>query len=169
MQTYVLMTLTGKEEQVADILNKTVSAGHFYVPYKKMLKKRMDVGWTGVKMSLFPGYVFFETDDIGEVRSHLFDSKISTSYGLVGRDDETGELFPVKEEEMMLIRLLMGEEVSSAVKEGAAVRVVSGSLVGLEALIKKVDLHRKKAWIEVMFLGEPRLIEIGLDLVKAAT
>jgi transcriptional antiterminator NusG len=49
--------------------------------------------------------------------------------------------------------------------EGDQVRVVSGSLVGMESQIKKINKHNRTAIIEVQFLGEIRKIVLMLEVL----
>ena len=49
--------------------------------------------------------------------------------------------------------------------EGDRVRIISGSLVGMEAVIRKVDRHKRVAYIEMRIFGEIKLVEVGLEIV----
>ena len=49
--------------------------------------------------------------------------------------------------------------------EGDRVIIISGSLVGMEAVIRKVDRHKRVAYIEMRIFGEIKLVEVGLEIV----
>lgn len=164
MATYVLMTKTGEEERLAELLHKTIDA-EFFVPKRKKLTKRMDSGWTEKQQILFPSYVFVRTDDIEQLCSKLYTPQVSLKYFLVGKN-ESGRIVAVTEEEMDYIRQLTGDEISKGIKEGSRISIISGPLMGMETLIKKVDPHKKKALIEIPFLGETKTVEVALDIIK---
>ena len=164
MATYVLMTKTGEEEHLAEVLNKTIGA-EFFVPKRKKLIKRMDTGWTEQQQVLFPAYVFVRTNDIEQLCAELYKPQVSLGYFLVGKE-ENGRINAVPEEEMDYIRQLTGDEISKGIKEGSKIRIISGPLKGMETHIKKADPHKKKAWIEIPFLGEAKTVEVTLDIIK---
>ncbi len=164
MKTYVIMTRTGEEEYLAETLRKSIGAD-FFVPKQKKLVKRMDSGWTEQWQVIFPAYVFVNTDDIEQLCAKLYSPQISLGYFVVGKDEE-GRISTISEEEMDYIRQLTGDEISKGIKEGARIHIISGPLKGMETQIKKVDPHKKKAWIELPFLGEARMVDVPLDIVK---
>lgn len=51
------------------------------------------------------------------------------------------------------------------VEEGKVMKVISGPLKGNEGLIKKVDLHRREATIELTLMGRKMDILLGIELI----
>jgi ribosomal protein L24 len=72
------------------------------------------------------------------------------------------------EEQFLKTLTDQGETVSMSVgiKEGDKIIVSQGFLKGRESYIRRIDRHKRRAWIEVDLLGETRLAEVGLDVVK---
>ncbi len=164
MKTYVLMTKTGEEEHLAEALKKYIDAD-FFVPKRKKLVKRVESSWTEQWQTLFPSYVFVSTNNIERLCTKLYSPQLSIGYFLVGKD-ENGQVMAVTDDELAYIHQLSDNEVSKAIKEGTQIQIISGSLKGMETQIKKVDPHKKRAWIDIPFLGETRRVEVALDIVK---
>ncbi len=38
--------------------------------------------------------------------------------------------------------------------------------MGLEGAIRKIDRHKRKAWLEMEMFGRRQQIEIGLEIIK---
>jgi hypothetical protein len=47
------------------------------------------------------------------------------------------------------------------------VHVKDGPLKGLEGLIANVNMHTRRAKIKLNFMGEPRTIEVGIEMLGA--
>lgn len=116
------------------------------------------------KQVLFPGYVFVVTEDL----ITLFDSlkKINGLTKLLKTGDE---FVPLTEEEKAFLLQFGGEEhvveISKGILEGSTVKVISGPLVGKEGLIKKINYHKRKAYLELDMFRHRQLIEVGLEVI----
>ncbi len=51
------------------------------------------------------------------------------------------------------------------IEEGKTVTIVSGPLKGNEGLVKKVDLHRREAKVEIELMGRKMDILLGIELI----
>ena len=164
---YVIQTVTGREKTVKTLIENMVPAGLYEdikIVYTER-KKRYYGNWHLEKRPMFPGYLFIISDDVEELFLYL--KKIPEMTKILG----TGkELVPISESEEALIKRLSGDTgevtMSYGIQEGDRVKVLEGSLAGLEYLITKVDRHKRKAYMEVELLGQKRTIEVGLEIVK---
>lgn len=166
-RTYVLQTLAGQERKLKEAVECAVSGvGECYIPEREVAEKR-DGRWVRAVKRLLPGYVFVRTDDPDALAAGL--------RGLPGFSrllGVSGERFlPLTPgEEAWLGALANPEthvvELSQGVIEGDCVRVSAGPLMGYESAIKRIDRHKRAAWIEVSLMGRTKLVKVGLEIVR---
>ena len=56
-------------------------------------------------------------------------------------------------------------EMSQGVIEHSQVKVTSGPLQGKEGYIRKIDRHKRKAWLDIEMFGRTQNIQVGLEIV----
>ena len=49
--------------------------------------------------------------------------------------------------------------------ENDRVRILSGPLMTLSGLVRRIDLHRRFAEVELIFMGTPQLLRLGLEIL----
>lgn len=49
---------------------------------------------------------------------------------------------------------------------GDRIQILDGSLKGLESIVRKVNRHKRQAWIEIEFMGDIRLVSVALEIVE---
>ncbi|MCM1467216.1 MAG: antiterminator LoaP [Alistipes sp.] len=163
---YVIWTITGREEQLKQEITRRLPKELYSkcripcrVESRKKDGKRIDV-----KRVLFPGYLFIETDDIEavymELRNLFRFSKLL----------KTGECYtPVSPDEERLIRRLTGDtevvELSYGIMEGSRVVIHTGPLKGMEGYIKKIDRHKRKAYLQIEMFNRTVETCVGLEIV----
>ncbi len=114
---------------------------------------------------LFPGYVFLVSDD----PEALF-LKLKCVQGMTKMLGYGQEIVPLYPEEEEFLKKLGGEkqvvEYSMGIMENDQILVTSGPLQGMEGCIKRVDRHKRMAWLEIEMMG--RLVEakVGLEIVE---
>ena len=131
---------------------------------RAVLFRTMRNKWTTLRKVLFPGYVFVITDEAEELYKKL--KKITGLTKLLG----TGrEIVPISEDEQTFLRKFCGKEqvavMSEGIIEGSQVRVTSGPLLGMEGYIRRIDRHKRKAWLEMELFGRKQMIQAGLEVV----
>ena len=164
---YVIWTVTGKEEQAKVEIEKIVPKEYYdrcFIPQKKECRKYHG-SWTVIEKALFPGYLFLETE---QVEGIFFGLKKLHQFAKVLK---TGEAFvPVTDEEEKLIRHLLGDgesvDLSVGIIENQQVRVTVGPLQGLEGMIRKIDRHKRKAYLQVEMFERMLDIAVGLEIVE---
>ena len=166
---YVMQVFTGKEENTKLQCEKLkelypLAFEKIIIPYAK---NRMKYGnnWELVKKILFPGYIFIVTDNLNECLKLI--KKVEGMTKILG-DGEV--MIPLSKDEEYLLLRLGGEEqvveISEGMIEGTKVIITDGPLKGLETMIRKIDRHKRKAFIEVEMLGGHRMVSVGLEIIK---
>ena len=83
------------------------------------------------------------------------------------------EVVPLAEDEVDLLMEFGKEEQIVAMSEGIIeddrVVVTSGPLKGHEAMIRKVDRHKRRAYLEVEMFGRKVETQVGLEIVAKVT
>ncbi len=166
---YVVQVYTGREENIKLQCERLLSLfpdafERVFIPYSNR-RMKIDGEWGDVEKVLFPGYIFIVTANLNEAVKLL--KKVEGMTKVLG-DGEN--MIPIsKEEEKMLLRLGGEEqivEMSEGIIENSVIKVTEGPLKGMEPLIKKIDRHKRKAWIEVEMFGSSRVIEVGLEIFR---
>ena len=164
---YVIQTRTGQENKIRKSILDTISPDvckDCRIIYYET-KRKYQGSWHTEKRTMFPGYLFVESEQVEELFMEL--RKIPELTKLLGYGTD---IVAISKEEEEFLKCLTGGtdtvEMSYGVQEGDRVMVRSGSLSGLESIIRKIDRHKRKAYIEVDLLGVPRQVEIGLEIVK---
>lgn len=163
---YVVQVRTGTEENIRIQCQKRIPETilqRCFIPYYEE-KKRMRGEWVTLKKVLFPGYVFMVTDELEELYLQL--KCVEGLTRLIGTGDE---IVPLNPDEEAFLRRMGGEEqvvrMSEGVIEGAQVYITTGPLQGMEGYIRKIDRHKRKAYLEVSMFGRMQSIQVGLEVV----
>lgn len=163
---YVIQVMTGKEEYIRSqcemLIEKAVLTESF-IPYYEE-KKKYKGEWHTDKKVLFPGYVFLVSEDLTKLYISL--RKVMGLTKLLGTGEE---ILPLTEAEVARLERLGKKEhvveMSVGVIENERVRILEGPLQGMEGCIRKIDRHKRKAWVEVEMFGGMRLMEVGCEIV----
>lgn len=162
---HALFVATGQEEKVKKSLEMILSNEiQFIVPMREM-RERKEGKWHQVKRKLFPGYVLLK----GRITAKIY-YRIKETTGLIKllRDEE--EPLKIQEKELEILNILINNNdgnigVSTAFKENEKVKIIEGPLVGLEGLIESVNKRKGRAKVKLEFLGEKRIVELGVKFV----
>ena len=171
---FVIHTTSGKEDELIKNIKKNYDSSIFNDVFsvKRELRKKFNGKWNDITERLFPGYIFVETDSPKEM--HLLLNSIEGYSKVVGfKDNEIIHYLPLSELEEEFIKGLAGKEDNHVISiseievlEGKNIRVISGPLLGLEGIVKKVNLHKRVAEVETIFLNQPVMIEFGIEIIK---
>ena len=166
MEWYAIFVTTGKEEYVADWLQimSPESIGTTLIPKRKLIERRQGKSKQVLK-KMFPGYVLVNIDM--DFRVYYILKKIPNLVRILNSGDYYSRIDP---EEMVGIHRLLGDgdviDYSKVYFMNSKVVVKSGPLEGMEGLIKKVDQRKLRAKIEVRFMGEPKEIDVGIEILN---
>lgn len=163
---YVVQTRTGTEQSIQLQCQKYISdevLERCFIPYYEE-KKRIRGEWTTQTKVLFPGYVFMITENIEILYEAL--KRVNGLTKLIG----TGEdIVPLNDEEIEFMESFGGAnqvvEMSEGIIEHSQVKILSGPLQGKEGYIRKIDRHKRKAWLEMEMFGRIQKIQVGLEIV----
>ena len=168
MTLYVIQVVGGTESRVCDLINKLLNdiVDDCFVPRREVMR-REEGQWKRVRETLFPGYLFAKTNDIQHVSERL--ASIPAFTRLLGKSDE--RVIPLSQDEAAWLTALMQPldkvvEMSTGVIEGDRVIVTDGPLVGREALISKIDRHKRLAYLDMRMFGRTKTIKVGLEIVR---
>ncbi len=144
-----------------NIIDKSVKA---VAPMRTMQEKR-NGKWIGKEKVLLPGYVFLysENDFDTNLIRNLTDlyKVLSYDYGirsLVGKDYEYA---------MWIWKYHGSIDTSKVLTVGSSVKVVEGPLLDSNGVIKKLDKHKRKVWVEFDFDGISRMIVLSAVCVDS--
>lgn len=164
---YVMQVRTGTEKNICIQCRKDIAEDVLekcFLPYYEE-KRKIRGEWKILKKLLFPGYVFAVTGDKDRLYMQL--KKVIGLTKLIG----TGrEIIPLTEEDVRFLRKFAGEEqivsMSEGIIEGSKAIVNSGPLMGMEGYIRKIDRHKRKAYLEIPFFGRMQRVQVGLEIVE---
>ncbi len=164
---YVIQTGSGQEEKIKLECERLISGEilqRCVLPmYEEKIKYKGE--WHLRKKKLFPGYLFMISDELEMLNDGL--KKINGITKLL----KAGEtVVPLKEDEVILIKKLIGDKdvmkMSEGLIENDKVIILSGPLKGMESSIKKLDRHKRKAWISIEMFNREQLVEVGAEILR---
>lgn len=163
---YVIQVITGDEKNTVDMCRVIVqdSAEHeFFIPEVDR-KKRLKGKWYNIRKPMFPGYVFISTESIDELYEKL--KNVPKLTKVLGTDHT---VTPISQSEEKLIRRLTNKqhvaEVSVGYIEGDRLIISEGPMVGMEAMVKKIDRHKRIAVLSVTMFGNSTDVTMGLEVL----
>lgn len=56
--------------------------------------------------------------------------------------------------------------MSTGIIENDQVRILTGPLQGMEGYIRKINRHKRKAWVSIEMFGRSVDMEVGLEIIK---
>jgi transcriptional antiterminator NusG len=165
-----------------------------FYPFRHM-RKKIGGNWADIYEWLIPGYLFVITDRPAELYTALRRvPRLTKLLGRIG-DGSSREFTPVAPDEETWLRALLGDNWfdpasqlpadaanptgSDADNDPAAlaalsmidfdehdrVRILSGPLMTFSAQVRRIDLHRRFAEVEVNFMGHPQFLRLGLEIL----
>lgn len=163
---YVIQVRTGSEKNIQLQCQKDISSEVLedcFIPYYEE-KRNIKGEWMTQRKILFPGYVFLDSQQVVRLYSNL--QQVSGLTKLLKTGDE---VVPLTAEEVQFLRTFGGEEqivgMSEGIIENSKVMVMSGPLMGKEGYIKKIDRHKRRAFLEMPMFGRVQKIQVGLEIV----
>ncbi len=163
---YVVQVRTGSEENIRVQCERRIPRSileECFIPYYEE-KRRIQGEWRLQKKILFPGYIFVVTEEIEELYRQL--AGIIGLTKLLGAD---GEVIPLTDVETAFLQAFGGTEqvvkISEGIIENSRVIVTSGPLQGKEGLIRKIDRHKRRAYLEIEMFGRIQSVQVGLEIV----
>lgn len=165
---YVIQTVGGKEKRAKSLMDKMVDGyalQEAFIPGRRVMH-RVKGEWKPTEEILIPGYVFVRTVNPGQLSRELRNVPAFTR--LLGNDDK---FIPLTRNEIAFLNAFTKEgdrtiDMSEGVIEGDKVIVLNGPLMDHEGLIKKVDRHKRVAYLDMEMFGRVKTIKVGLEIVR---
>ncbi len=164
---YVIQVRAGSEENIRlqcqrNIQNSLVLE-RVFIPYYQN-KKRIHGEWTLEQGVLFPGYVFLISDQLDQLYQEL--KHVNGLTRLIGAGKD---IIPLTDTEIAFLLRFAGMKqivgISEGIIEGDQIKVHSGPLVGMEGSIRRIDRHKRRAWVELQMFGHPQVIQVSLEII----
>lgn len=162
---HAIYVITGQEEKVRTALEKHFGEQLKILIPTRELKERKAGKWHKVQRKLFPGYILIKGRVTVETYFEIKQLPMLTK--LLKNEDGPQR---IEEKELEVLNVLISSEdgnigISTAFKENEKVQITSGPLVGLEGHIQSVDARKGRAKVKLDFLGETRIVQLGIDFV----
>lgn len=174
---YSVLQVAPREEEKAEahirkILPKELYDQCFHPT--RMMRKKFHGSWVDVREKLLPGYVFVTTEDAAAFYAQL--KKIPLLTKMLGRDLECFVRLQEKEEQWLDLLLRQSTDAASGknevglsqidIREGNEIYIVSGPLADLRGMVRKINLHKRIAEVEVPFMNGNTVIHLGVEMVE---
>lgn len=164
---YVIQTVGGKEQHVLNLIEHLVEPDviqELFIPrYETM--KRIQGEWQKRQEILLPGYIFVVTNAPNVLETEL---RKVPSFTKVLRNSDI--FLPLDNQEVAFINAFTTPEkrvveFSTGVIEGDNIVILNGPLMGQVGLIKKIDRHKRLAYLEIDILGRRKTVKVGLEII----
>jgi transcriptional antiterminator NusG len=170
MAFFVIQVRTGKEPQYLKQAEAFLSAPEqrLYWPRRDLRIRRRGV-WKDSVASIFPGYLFLQSDSIPPQLYRAL-RRIPGFFRFL-RDNQHIEPLSARDREILLHFLSYGEVVRRSkvyFDEDKRIRVISGPLEGMEGRIVKVDRRKGRARVRLELYEDSFLIDFGFDALEHA-
>ena len=164
---YVIHTVSGLEQKCLQQCGIYVDRDDYsdmFIP-RYIAQKHFKREWHEVEKTLFPGYLFVDTEKIEAVIEGL---KKFRQYTKVLRDGEI--VSPITDQEQQFLSAMMDQKHLVRYSEGflidEKVCITTGPLRNYEGYIRTVDRHRRVAKLEIPIFGRPTPAEVGFGAIK---
>ena len=164
---YVIHTVSGMEQkclQQCGIYIDRDDYNEMFIP-RYIAQKHFKKEWHEVEKTLFPGYLFVDTEKIKPVIEGL---KKFRQYTKVLQDGEM--VSPITAQEQQFLTAMMDPQhlvrYSEVFLIGEKVCITTGPLKNFEGYIRIVDRHRRVAKLEIPIFGRPTPAEVGFGAIK---
>ncbi len=170
---YVLFVKVGYENRVLNQLKTYFNTEQIvpFIPKIEIFHKYTNRYIQRENKIMFPGYVFIESDldsvvFVGMINKFINYHEAPLKLLKYGNSCE----FAMRKYEKFLLLSFCNKdsciEASTGLIQGDKITVIHGPLKGRENIIKKIDRSRRKAIIEVDFMGRCVPITVGLDILR---
>ena len=165
---YVVQVVGGRERRVLHLVEQLVDDDvlqECFIPQYEIMKKTKGE-WKRRSEILLPGYLFLITDKVDQAADEL--RKVPAFTKLLGNDNA---FIPLNADEIAFIDSFTTKdhrvvEMSEGVIEGDEISITKGPLVHQTALVKKIDRHKRLAYVETTMFGRKLNLKVGLEIVR---
>ena len=163
---YAVFVKTGEEDKVKARLDYRFDGSLVVVTPKKVIKERKGGKWYQSRRNLFPGYILIYGILDEKNYKQLWD--VPGLFKLLCTDREP---VPIPAQEIEVFASLFDDEgtiqESEIFMEGDEITIISGPLTSLQGKIQRIDRRKGRARVLLDFLGEERVIDLGVNIIEA--
>lgn len=172
---YVIQVAPGKEEETEKYIEERVSQEWYSSCFHPVrhVRRKFRGEWRDKHEKLMPGYVFIDSENTRELYLDL--KRIPMMTKLLGWEREF--ITALTEEETDWLEKIVsagedgritGEVALSRIEidEDDEVRILSGPLKDMAGMVKRINLHRRIAEIEVEFMRRKIVLHLGIEMVE---
>lgn len=160
---YAVWVRTGQEEKVLQMCSEMLPEQCFLPRYERARKQNGK--WIKLKEPLFPGYLFFISDNVEMLIDGL--KMVPDFTKVLGDDQEPIALYP---HEIDFLQKYTNEnrvlEMSYGFLEGDRLVVTDGPLKDYQGKIVRIDRHKRLATLEMEFFGRVVRMKVGMEVVE---
>lgn len=171
---YVIQVAPGKEKETERYIEERVSQECYSSCFHPMrhVRKKFHGVWKDRHERLLPGYVFIKSENAKELYLDL--KRIPMMTKLLGWEREFITALTEQEAEWLEKIVSAGEngkingEVALStieVDENDQVRILSGPLKNMTGMVKRINVHKRIAEVEVEFMGRKIVLYLGIEMV----
>lgn len=168
MPIYIIQVSSGEEQRVCQDINRFIPSSlvtECFVPTSERPFHRGSA-WSYVRQPMFPGYVFVDVPDVARFQSEL--GRVPRFTRVLGSGDAC---VPLSAEEEAWLQAVTSRgsralEMSRGIIKSGELVILSGPLMGRTAQVKKIDRHKRLAYVEVEMLGRKNLVKLGLEVIE---
>ncbi|NQF16931.1 antiterminator LoaP [Brevibacillus sp. HB1.3] len=176
MNWYALYVETGYEERVAKFLSDKFSSRQLraVVPKRRLPERKQGLITHPLKI-MFPGYLLIQTNMDTKTYYDLKETPrtfrlLNNNKQIRQRSDGLLQVSEIEEAEIRpILKMLDTDGVlgySTLMIIDSKITVKKGPLAGKEGIIKKVNRRKKRAKIVIDFLGDERMIDVGIEILE---
>ena len=172
---YVIQVAPGKEEETERFIGERVSQEWYFSCFHPVrhVRKKFRGMWKDRQEKLLPGYVFIESENARELYMDLKNIPMMTK--LWGWEGEF--ITALTEQEADWLEKIAsvdrdgkitGEVNLSLVEVGEndEVKILSGPLKDMVGMVRKINMHKRIAEVEVVFMGRKIVLHLGIEIVE---
>lgn len=172
---YVLQVAPGKETDTEAYITKRIAEELYSSCFHpvRCIRKKFHGEWMDRHEKLLPGYVFMNSQNAEELYLALKNIPMLTKF--LGWNPEYVTALTERETEWLEALVSAGRdgrttgEVSLSrieLDEKDGVKILSGPLQNMEGMVKRINLHKRIAEVEVEFMGRMTVIHLGIEMVE---
>lgn len=166
MNVYCVFCKSGTEDSVSEQIATLMPQIEVLIPVRTIQEKKQG-NWTERKQQLIPGYIFLYIED--EVTFQNI-KMLSNVFNVLKYSDNTRELKGADYQyAMWLYRYFGNISTSTIITEGSNIKVIDGPLKDGIGKIIKLDRHKRRAWVEIEFLGTKRIVSLSIEDITSRT
>lgn len=171
---YVVQVAPGKENETEKYIMERVPSELYFSCFHPVrhMRKKYHGEWKEVHEKLLPGYVFIRSERIQEVYQKF--KQIPALTKLLGWNAGFATALSKNEAEWLekIVCINVSDEIKGDVplswveiSEKDEIRILSGPLKDMAGMVKRIDLHKRIAMVEVEFMGRKVIIHLGIEII----